>query len=565
MISIRIEHLSKSYGDRMVLDDISLEISAPLKIGLVGRNGAGKTTLCRLLRGEIPADGGTFQVAGRLGYLPQQPADFDGTLEQYLEQEAAPGIPRSKLLQQAGLPERLLRARFVELSGGEKTRAGLARLLAGEPQILLLDEPTNHLDLPGLEWLVERVRQFSGIVLAISHDRYFLDQVAAAVIELEQGKLRRYSGNYSAYAAQKQLQREQADQAYQAYRQEKQRLEEAYRRKMAEAGRMVEKRVHRDGVVAKGPTDFYAGKSKKMARNAKAIQKRLQQLEPKERSQVAARLQLELGEKSAALSQVLVEGRGLRKEFGDQTILAGVDLLIRRQRRIALIGENGAGKTTLLRLIAGDLCADAGQLRIAPTVRLGVIDQELNMLREGNTILAEVDAIQSDRAAARNLLACLDFRGDDVYKPIAVLSRGERVRVSLAKLILAGCNLLLLDEPTNHLDLVSREAVEEALADYAGTLLFVSHDRYFLDKLATEVWQLAQGKLTVFPGSFREYRAERDRPRSLDPEQRLLLENRLARLAGELGTAPGGQREELEREYQETARELRRLKELAQP
>ena len=187
------------------------------------------------------------------------------------------------------------------------------------------------------------------------------------------------------------------------------------------------------------------------------------------------------------------------------------------------------------------------------------------MLREGNTILAEVDAIQSDRAAARNLLACLDFRGDDVYKPIAVLSRGERVRVSLAKLILAGCNLLLLDEPTNHLDLVSREAVEEALADYAGTLLFVSHDRYFLDKLATEVWQLAQGKLTVFPGSFREYRAERDRPRSLDPEQRLLLENRLARLAGELGTAPGGQREELEREYQETARELRRLKELAQP
>jgi ATPase subunit of ABC transporter with duplicated ATPase domains len=562
---MRVEHLFKAYGDRTVLDDISFEIAAPLKAGLVGRNGAGKTTLFRLLLGEIPADGGTLKLTGSVGYLPQQPADFGGTLAQFLEQDPAPRIPRAKLLQQAGLAERLLQSDFATLSGGEKTRAGLARLLAGEPEIMLLDEPTNHLDLQGIEWLAEWVGRFPGNVLVISHDRYFLDRVAGAIFDLEDGKIRRYSGNYSAYAAQKQLEREQADEAYQAYRQEKRRLEEAYRRKMEEANRITKKRVHRDGVVAKGPTDFYAGKSKKVARNAKAIEKRLEQLEPKARPKADVSLQLELDEKTAARSRILAEGRGLRKQYGTRAILDGVDLLLRRGGRVALTGANGTGKTTLLRLVAGELPADAGELRLAPSVRLGVIDQESKLLREENTILAEVGAVQPDRVAVRNLLACLLFRGDDVHKPIAVLSRGERVRVSLAKLILSGCNLLLLDEPTNHLDLASREAVEEALLDYPGTLLFVSHDRYFLNKLATEVWQLGEGKLRVFPGGFREYEAERNRPRPLDREERLLLEHKLARLAGELAGAAEGQREELEREYLEAAQELRRLKEFDRP
>ncbi len=559
MSYLQVKQLVKSYGDRAVLDGIGFDVNAGERVGLVGANGAGKTTLMRILAGLEEPDQGQVRAAGRFGYLPQSPEPFAGTLEEYFRGYAGAGEAPAKLVRQAGLPAGLLQSRFADLSGGEKTRAGLARVLGSGPEWLLLDEPTNHLDLAGIDWLTEAIRRFFGAVLVISHDRRFLDQTVTRILELEAGQLRDYTGNYSFYAGQKQLQRTRDEEEYQAYLAEKRRLTEAFRDKMDQAARTGKIKGPRNSPETRKSQDhdFYAGKAKKVAKKAKAIEKRLEMLEPKAKPAANPRIWLELDSKEGAVSKILAEGTDLAKSFAGRSILAGIGFQIPNGARIALTGPNGSGKTTLLRLITGELTPDRGSLRLAPSVRLGLIDQELRFLDDERRIVDEVAAVASNPVAVRNLLGCLLFRGDAVFKRIGVLSRGERVRVALAKLILSGCNLLLLDEPTNHLDLPSREAVEEALLDYPGTMLLVSHDRYFLEKLSTMVWSLDGGGLAVFSGGFQEYEEARRRPKERDPDQRLVLETKLALLSAAMSGAAAGEMERLEREYLAVAAELR--------
>lgn len=564
MIHIQVDHVWKSFGERVVLQDISFQINEGERVGLVGRNGEGKTTLFRILLGEEEADQGSWYIQSPWGYLAQIAQDYMGTVQEYFREMGALEYQMRRAMGRVGLDEGLLSSSMGNLSGGERTRVRLARVLLSDPSVLLLDEPTNHLDITALQWLEDFIKGFSGTVLVISHDRYFLDRVVGRVLELEQGQLREYTGNYSEYARQKKELLERQYHEYEEYMDEKRRLEEAIRRKMQKGQSMEKVRRPRDSFQARNSSDFFRAKARKVSQNAKAIEKRLEKLEKKEKPRELRNIHLNLETDNSTISRVLAEGAGLEKGFGSRRLFSGADFQIRRSSRIALLGDNGVGKTTLIRILLGQEKADKGTLRIPPSVRIGYLDQELNQLREEHTVLEEA-AGEGSRSLEeiRTLLGCLLFRRDDVYKPVGVLSMGERVRLTLARLILSGCNLLVMDEPTNHLDLPSREAVEEALLQYNGTLLFVSHDRYFLERMATETWVIQEGRLQCLPYTYTEFIQHRTEGNQQKKQEDLLvLETRLSRLSAELDSCSDEEEKtRLNREFVELAREIRKRKE----
>jgi len=530
---LEASHVWKAYGHQEILSDVSLRLHSGQKAGLVGRNGCGKTTLLRIMAGKETADKGHVQRVPSsllIGYLPQgfRASGNAGVLELI----AGASIDHSRMweaekaLRGLGfIPEQFEQAAST-LSGGERTRLALARILLQEPDVLLLDEPTNHLDIDMMEWLEDRLQTFKGAVLIVSHDRRFLDKTTSQIYELEDTKLTAYTGRYSDYARQKELALRQQEEAYRRQQREIESIKEFIRHQLRIASR-----------IQAGPKrgrDFYSRVGAKIAKRAEAGRKRLEQIDRVEKPRSEAHAHFEF--RHAHSGQEMIRAENISKGYGSKPLFRALDLQIRQGDRLAIIGRNGAGKTTLLRVLLGLEQPDEGTVRLGANVLPGYLAQEHENLNPQNSVLQEVSSVCSgSQSDVRTLLACLLFRGSDAFKRIEQLSEGERVRVALAKLIASGANLLVLDEPTNHLDIATRERIEIALENYEGTLLFVSHDRYLLDKLAQSSLLLEEGTATHYPGNYSYVREKRSgQETNIDD---LVLQMETERLTFELSQA----------------------------
>ena len=535
MSILSANNLGKFYGPDEIFSDINIAITAGARIALVGPNGAGKTTLLNLLAGIDSPTSGEARVArgARLAFLPQRP-ELAGEHSLWREQLKAFAELREMECELAELERRMsaaddvgadleaygqLQAEFERLggygyetrikmalsglgfssedydtplprlSGGGKTRAALCRLLLEAPDLLILDEPTNHLDIHAVEWLERYLAGFPGAVLAVSHDRYFIDHFATAIWEIEHGKLRAYRGNYSAYSQQRAAQRETLRHDYYWQRQFIQKEEEFIRRHMGSRGTAQAK-----------------GRKKKL----ETMKKRGAILEsgPRQRKKMI----LEMSDHLRSGDQTIVT-RDLQIGYDAAApLLKAPDLLVLRGETVAIIGGNGVGKSTLLKTLSGELPALAGEARLGAKVKVGYFAQAHETLNAEKALIDEIRAIKPlPISQARDWLGRFLFSGDEVFRKVASLSGGERGRLALAKLALQGASLLLLDEPTNHLDIDSQEVLQAALRSFDGTIALVSHDRYLVDALATQIWEMTPGKLQVVDGGYQEYLRWRNR------------------------------------------------------
>ena len=535
MIDISVSNLVKEFqvGSR-VLDGVTFTIDQGERVGLLGKNGAGKTTLFKLLTGEYLPDEGEIAIApgkrmGLISQIPVYPAGY--TVEDVLEaafrplrameaelkelaarmeRDPSPQVMRrydqvtasyeaaggydtatelNKVCNGLSIPQAMREQLFSSLSGGEKTRVNLGRLILENTDILLLDEPTNHLDLHAVEWLEGYLEKYKGTVLAISHDRYFLDRVVRRVIEIENGRPEFYSGNYTFYAIEK-------ERRYQ----EKLRQYEKEQAKIKQLQEAADK-LHLWAFMG----------NDKLHKRAFSMEKRIERLRKTDKPRKDRVLTMGFGEREFKGDEVLVV-RDLTKGFEGRTLFRNVDLLVEGGERIGLIGDNGTGKSTLLKLIMGEEQPDGGRIRKGPTVKIGYLPQVVHFDHPERTLVDTMIYDQDCTAqTARNRLAAFEFQGEDVFKPVSALSGGEQSRLRLCMLMDEKINLLILDEPTNHLDIASREWIEGAVEEYDGALLFVSHDRYFIDRFATRIWELRDGEIHDFRGTFSEYRAARER------------------------------------------------------
>ena len=529
MIDISVNNLVKSFEvGSVLLDGLSFDIHEGECVGIMGRNGCGKTTLFRLLTGELTPDEGEIVIAagkklGLISQIPKYPAGY--TVEdvlrtaflplmrlrarmEELEQKLTASVPKAlldeydrlsnayhvgggyeqdtetdKICNGLGIPAAMRTQEFDRLSGGEKTRVNLGRLLLEKTDILLLDEPTNHLDLHSVEWLEDYIKRFKGTVLTISHDRYFLDRVVERIIEISAGKAEFYSGNYTFYLHEKQ---ERFDRQLKQYEQEQAKLKQL--------GYTVER--------MKG----WGINNRVLYRRAMSIQHRMERIEKTERPTKERTLRARFGEKEFHGDEVL-SVKDFGKRFGERTLFSGVTLSVRGGERIALLGDNGTGKTTFIRALLGEIPAE-GKVRFGPSVKSAYLPQVIRFEHPERTLY---DTMLYEKnctpQSARDRLGAFLFSGEDVFKTVSTLSGGEQSRLRLCMLMDEKINFLVLDEPTNHLDVASREWVECAIDEYEGTLLFVSHDRYFVEKFATRVWEMENGTIRDFPCGYAKYRA----------------------------------------------------------
>ena len=551
MIDIQVQELVKSFDlEKRILDGLTFQVDTGERLGILGSNGAGKTTLFRLLTGELTPDSGQISIAsgrrlGLISQIPVVPAGFtvEDVLRSAFDRMAALGREMETLAQAMAAgddsPKTLKRygdisARFEALggydtdtavnkvanglrisaamrtqpfdllSGGEKTRVNLGRLILEDTDILLLDEPTNHLDLQATEWLEEYLKSFHGTVLTISHDRYFLDRTVTRIIEIVDGKAAFYSGNYSFYYIEKERRYQEQLKQY-----EKEQAKIAQLEKSAQQLRMF---------AFKGNDKTY--------RRAISMEKRIARMNTTVKPTKAKRMDARFASREFRGDEVL-QLRGVTKAFGDRTLFEEIYLHVVPGERIALLGENGTGKTTLLNMIMNRESVDGGVIRTGPSVRTAYLPQIIHFDHPERSMVDTMIYGKKNMSAtsARNRLAAYDFRGEDVFKSVAVLSGGELSRLRLCMLMDEEINFLILDEPTNHLDIASREWIEEAVEAFEGTLLFVSHDRYFIDRFATRIWELADGTITDYPMNFAQYRAakaaqEKEKPAPAPAEKK---------------------------------------------
>ena len=528
MAEITISAVTKSFAqDRVVLDHVSFQVDAGERVGLLGGNGAGKTTLLKILTGEVQPDSGSATVARgrRMGYVAQlnrfssentvedvlagayarvreisrqldrahadmsalSPAQYDALEREF---QALGGYDWQTDLNKiaAGLqigPDMRAR-RFSELSGGEQTRVCLARLIMEKTDVLLLDEPSNHLDMASLEWLEDYLVHFKGAVLVVSHDRYFLDVVVDRIVELENGRAEFYSGNYSFYAREKELRYQQRMLQYEKEQAKIKQLEFQIARLKAW------------GSVYDNPA---------LHKRAASMEKRIERTRQTDRPTRESRLEMDFSSEAFRADRVL-RVENLAKAYDGRTLFSGVTAEIRGSgEKVALLGGHGAGKTTFLKILLGQEAADAGFAVFGPSVKVAYLPQVVTFEHPErtlyDTLLYEGGC---DPQQARDRLGAFRFRGEDQFKTVSQLSGGERARLRLCLIMLSRANLLILDEPTNHLDLASREWIEEAVSHFQGTLLFVSHDRYFVRRFANRVWEIDGGAFTDYPGDYERYR-----------------------------------------------------------
>ncbi len=539
MIDIQLTGLVKEFEvGKRILDGFSLQIDEGERVGLLGRNGAGKTTIFRMMTGQVRPDEGTISIAPgkRLGLISQIPVYRSGyTVRDVLDTAFAPlhameteladlaaqmgdntdpqvmarydqltaafelgggydtETRLNKVCNGLGIGQDMRARPFDALSGGEKTRINLARLILEDTDILLLDEPTNHLDLNATEWLEGYLERFKGTVLAISHDRWFLDQVVKRVAEIQDGRAELYAGNYSFYVEEKERRYQERLKQYEKEQAKISQLEAA-----AEQMRMW----------------AFQGNDKQYKR-AINMERRIERMRTTDKPAKERRLSTRFGEWEFHGDEAMVV-TDLSKSFGERTLFSHVDLEVAGGERIALLGDNGTGKSTFLKIVMGEEAPDSGSIYLGPSIRIGYLPQIIHFDRpDRNLVDTMLYAQNCTTQEARDRLASFKFRGEDVFKRVSALSGGEQSRLRLCMLMDRRINLLILDEPTNHLDIDSREWIEEAVGEYGGNLLFVSHDRYFIEKFATRVWMLENGQITDFRGAYKEFRAFRERQEQL--------------------------------------------------
>ena len=452
---LNVSMLSKAYVGKTVLKDVSFHLEDKEKAAIVGINGSGKTTLLRCILGIEEADEGSiaFSKEKKMDYLAQQHADIETENEDY-----------------------------DTLSGGQKTRKRLEEILQEKPDLLILDEPTNHLDIGSIQWLEKILKRYDGAVLLVSHDRYFLDKIVTKVIDLERGKVRMYQGNYTAYAEKKRQLREAEWKAFQ--------------NQQAEI-------KHQEAVIEK-LKQFNREKSIKRAESREKMLLKVERLEKPE--ELENEMKLLFSPRESSGNDVLM-AKELGKSYDGKRLFSHGTFSLQRGEHVALIGDNGSGKTTLLKILNGLVQADEGEFRLGSKVKIAYYDQEHAVLNMEKTLFDEIQDSYPDmnNTKVRNVLAAFLFTGDDVYKRIQDLSGGEQGRVSLAKLMLSDANFLILDEPTNHLDIQGKEVLEEAIRNYEGTVLYVSHDRYFINKTATRIIELFSNRFDNYIGNYDYY------------------------------------------------------------
>ena len=545
MIEISVNGLKKSFEiGNNILDGITFQIETGERVGLLGRNGAGKSTLFKLLTGELDADEGDVVIAknSRVGLISQIPVYPQGytvddvlhtafarhrklaeemeklaaamaagdsseqTLRRYGELSAKfEGIGGydtdtavGKVANGLSIPPEMRSQLFDSLSGGEKTRVNLGRLILEDTDILLLDEPTNHLDLHAVEWLEDYVRRFKGTVVAISHDRYFLDRTINRVIEILDGKAEFYPGNYTFYAIEKERRYQERLKQYEK--------EQAKIKQLQEAA----DKLHLWAFMG----------ADKLHKRAFSMERRIERIRQTEKPSKAKAMTQRFGEREFSGDEVM-HIKDLEKSFGERRLFRDLNLLVEGGERIALIGDNGTGKSTLLKIFMGEEQADGGRVRFGPTVRVAYLPQIIHFDNPHRNLVDTMLYAKRGMTTqtARDRLGAFNFRGEDVFKPVSVLSGGEQSRLRLCMLMDEEINLLVLDEPTNHLDIASREWIEEAVEAYEGALLFVSHDRYFINRFATRIWELEDGVITDYPVSFPRYKEIKEREKTLAQSQ----------------------------------------------
>ena len=524
------QNLSKAFNEKPILKDVSFHIEEHDKAAIVGINGVGKTTLLRIIVGELPADSGivTLKKEASFGYLAQnQNVNSENTIYEELLSVKAPVIAMEKQLREMeekmhtvngseldslmenyarlnhqfelengyayqseiggvlkglGFAEEDFGKQISTLSGGQKTRVALSKLLLKKPELIILDEPTNHLDLNAIAWLENYLLNYKGAVLTVSHDRYFLDRFAGKIIEIDQTKATTFLGNYTAYAAKKEILRTAARNAYLNQQQEIR---------------------HQEAVIEKLKS-FNREKSIKRAESREKMLNKIEVLEKP--TEARADIHMTLTPRCQSGNDVL-HIEHLAKSFDDLSLFQDISMDIKRGEHVAIIGDNGTGKTTILKIINDLVPADSGTITLGTNVHIGYYDQEHHVLHPDKTLFDEISDEYPSLTGTqiRNTLAAFLFTGDDVFKLIRDLSGGERGRVSLAKLMLSESNFLILDEPTNHLDITSKEILEDAVNAYEGTVLYVSHDRYFINRTASRILELSGGQLTGYLGNYDYY------------------------------------------------------------
>lgn len=533
MIEIALQDIQKYYGANQILKGVTFEVNQSERVGLLGKNGTGKTTLFKILAGIENIDAGNKiirrgAVIGMLDQIPDFPEGYMAydvlysafqdlmevhnqmrTLEKLMEQDAT-----EEILKRYGSLQQLFEAKdgyaiedninriciglkidkimaekeFNNLSGGEKTRVMLGRLMLQNPDVLLLDEPTNHLDLSSIEWLEDFLKEYKGTSIIISHDRYFLDKVVNRIVEIVDGKAELYEGNYSYYIREKQERYESQLEKYNQEQKKIMQLEEAAKRMHEWAKRADNEAMHK---------------------RAFSIEKRIERMDKIDKPMIEINMNTGFLEHGFS-GKDIVYAKGLCKNYGDKKVLDELDFFAQKNERIAIIGDNGTGKSTLIKVITGEEEPDEGVKKIGDSVRYAYLPQIVTFENPKLSILETViQALRLHEGPARNLLAKYKFRQEDVYKTVENLSGGEKSRLRLCIMMQKDVNLLLLDEPTNHLDIDSREWLESALEDFTGTLVFVSHDRYFINKFGSRISEMADGKIEDYYGDYEYYKEKK--------------------------------------------------------
>ncbi|PBG49216.1 ABC-F type ribosomal protection protein CplR [Clostridioides difficile] len=547
MLLVKVENLKKYYADKLILDIDKLEILENDKIGLVGSNGQGKTTLLKAILGEIEIDEGYIYLTESYSYISQSENNI----------EICSDSKEKSLL---NAPDR-----FEEyLSGGEKVKLKIADALSNKKNIIIADEPTSNLDKKSIGVLEEMFKRHEGALLLISHDRRFLDELCTTILELEDGKLKAYKGNYTDYLMQKDEEVKRAYFEYQEYVKEKKRLEKAllHKKSLSDGIRKTPKRMgnsearlHKIG----GQTN-----KKKLDSNVKAIKSRIDKLEVKNKPKASIEMKIKIQNGMEIISKNLVEIKDMTLKLGNKLLLDNVSFKIKRGKKIALLGDNGCGKSTMIKEILNN---KNDNIKINNKVKVGYFDQHQSLLDEAKSVLYNTKVNSSfDESFIRTNLNLFGFKGDDVYKKVKVLSGGEKVKIALCKIILEDNNFLIFDEPTNYLDIKSMEALEKALINTDKTMLIVSHDRVFVSHICNYIIEIKDTKIREFDCNYDEYIINRNkknpsRESKIKKENLLVLENRLITIVSMLSIEKDGLKKELyESEYNELLKQINKLK-----
>lgn len=517
---LQIEKISYTIQDRTLFEIEHLQVHQGERIGLIGRNGSGKTTLLKMIAGKKSLDVGKITTDVSVDFVPQ------------------------------------MKRTETTKSGGEVTQTYMQEALHTEAGLLLLDEPTTHLDTKHVEWLEKTLVGYPGTLIIVSHDRAFLNTLCTAIWEIDDGKVKTYSGNYDDYMKLTEMERNQQQLAYEKYEKKKKQLEEAIQKKEQKAQRATKKPKNLGASDArqKGAKPYFANKQKKLRKTASAFETRLEQMEKVNKPKETPNIQMDMLHDEKIIDKVIIRGEAVHGQIGKRTLWEKVDFFIRGGDKIAVIGDNGTGKTTFLKQLIGG----GKGIALSSAINIGYFAQNLSLLDENKTILENVQLTsKQDETFIRIVLGRMHITNDDVHKGVRVLSGGEKVKVMLAKIFLSDVNVLVLDEPTNYLDVHSLEALEMLMKEYEGTIIFVTHDRTLIQHVATRIFHLEAGKLKVMDDTYDVYMERMNREENdVREQQRLLLETKISAVLSRLSIEPS---EALEKEFEQLVKEKRKM------